>query len=114
MKELTLNEFISVISEDPPALCFFYKKEDRLTEINKHLKALQKKAPLLNIYKMDIDINEEVANFCELIEIPKTPVLMVFKDGNFSRYKNKRMNQKEIEGFVGSLKKYQKKEEINE
>lgn len=111
MEKINYSDFISAISNELGCFCLFYKDINKAKKEIEILKKIKKKAPLLPLYSFHITESEENIRLCEEIEVPDSPVIIVFKDGKFSRYKNKKMSPKEIEKFIGSLKKFTIKEE---
>lgn len=105
MKIGKFEDFVSVISEELPSICLFHQNEDELIKIKPIVEKIEKEAPLLNVYTYSLE-DKKIRDLAEIIEVPETPALIVYKDGNFSRYKNKRLNDKEIRKFIGSLRKY--------
>lgn len=113
MKEANSKNFISMLSEDKPVMCFFHYKaeESQVKKIKEIVKAIEKKLPLLPAYEYIIDENPENQLLCDVMEVSSTPVLIFYKDGCFSRYKDKQFSEASIMQFIGNKKQYMPAEE---
>lgn len=115
MKKANSSDFISILSETKPAMIMFYTSEQEedanVKKIKQTIKAVEKKLPLLNAYEFITDEDEQNAILCENIEVTQTPILIIFKDGCFSRYKNKGFTEKSVAAFIGNKRLYEKPKE---
>ncbi|NCQ52259.1 hypothetical protein GW796_10310 [archaeon] len=108
MKVSGSKNFIGMLSEDKPLLCFFHnKKEDKnIQKIKDILIKVKKELPLLPLYEYVVDDSDENQQLCDIVEINVLPILIVYKDGCFSRYKDKKFTEAEILKFVGNKRQY--------
>jgi len=113
MKEANSKNFISMLSEDKPVMCFFHYKaeESQVKKIKEIVTSIQKKLPLLPAYEYIIDENPENQLLCDVMEVSSTPVLIFYKNGCFNRYKDKQFSEASVMQFVGSKKQYMLDEE---
>lgn len=109
------KSFISMISQEKPVICFFHNQEknEEVTKIKNILGNIKKKLPLLPLYEFIRDENEDNEYLCDVMEIATYPILVMYKNGCFNRYKSKNFTEKEILKFIGNKKLYveQKTEE---
>ena len=117
MKTATSKDFISMVSEEKPAVCFYHKKEEdaQVKKTKEILLKIKKEYVLLPMYEFLTDANPDNEQLCEVLEIADRPMLIIYKDGCFSRYKDKKFTEKEIVKFIGNKRLYspQEKEKIN-
>lgn len=101
-----------MLSEDKPVICFFHRqKEDaQVSAIKTVLAKFEKELPLLPVYEFITDESPENQELCEIVEIVDRPVLIIYKNGCFSRYKDKLFTEKSISMFIGSKSTYQPKQ----
>ncbi len=111
---LTVNakSFISMLSEEKPVVCFYHSKEEdeNILKIKDVLKNIKKELTLLPLYEFIRDEDEENEYLCDVMEIAKYPILVMYKDGCFNRYKAKEFSEKEILKFLGNKTIYMPKE----
>lgn len=108
MKEANSKNFISMLSEDKPVMCFFHSKveESQVKKIKEIVSSIQKKLPLLPAYEYIIDESPENQLLCDVMEVSSNPVLIFYKDGCFNRYKDKQFSEASIMQFIGNKKQY--------
>lgn len=116
MKPVNKKNFVSMLSEDLPVLCFFYEKNEdnpnkQIKEIKDVVIKIEKQLPKLKTFEFVRNMTEDDEYFCDMMEIAKYPILIIYKDGCFSRFKSKDFSEKEILKFLGNTKIYQEKEE---
>ncbi len=111
MKIVNRKDFISMLSEDLPVLCFFHEKEEdgQIKEIKEILIKIENQLPKLKTFEYIRNLTEEDEELCDVMEIAKYPILVIYKGGNFSRYKAKEFSEKEILKFLGNTKIYENK-----
>ncbi len=113
---LTANakNFISMLSEEKPVVCFYHSKEDsdneNVIKVKEVFKNIKKELTLLSVYEFIRDGDEESEYLCDVMEIAKYPILVMYKDGCFNRYKAKGFSEKEILKFLGNKNIYIPKE----
>lgn len=112
MKAVNSKSFIGMLSEEKPVLCFFHRvKEDaHVPVIREIIKKLEKELPLLPVYEFVTDESPANQELVDVIEIVDKPVLIIYKNGCFSRYKDKLFNEKAVSQFLGSKTTYLPKE----
>jgi hypothetical protein len=116
MQVANSENFVNMLSEEKPVLCFFHRqKEDaQVPVIKQALTKLEKQLPLLPLYEFITDATPANKQLCDIIEIVDKPVLVIYKNGNFSRYKDKQLNEKSIAAFLGNKSIYQETKEDQE
>jgi hypothetical protein len=112
MQAVNSKSFINMLSEEKPVVCFFHRqKEDaQVPVVREILTKLEKELPLLPVYEFITDESPENKQLCDIVEIVDKPVLVIYKNGNFSRYKDKQLNEKSIAQFLGNKVIYMPKE----
>lgn len=111
IKETNSTQFISdVLNNELPSLVLFFHDEkiEEMVKIKKSLEPLLKKRPLLKVFELNLDKEENQA-FADALGIDKTPYLAFYKEWNFNRYKNTKFSPKELEKFLGGEKFFQEK-----
>lgn len=113
MKPSNSKNFVSMLSEELPVVCFFHKKSDdvQIKKIKEILLKVEKQLPLLPLYEFVTDENPDNERLSEVMEIASNPVIIIYKDGCFNRYKDKKFTELEITQFIGGKKIYMPKEE---
>jgi len=108
MQVANSENFVNMLSEEKPVLCFFHRqKEDTQVPVVKQiLTKLEKQLPLLPVYEFVTDATPANQQLCDIIEIVDKPVLVIYKNGNFSRYRDKQLNEKAILAFLGNTAIY--------
>lgn len=116
MQVANSENFINMLSEEKPVVCFFHskKEDDKIPAIKQILVKLEKQLPLLPVYEFITDETPANKQLCETVEIVDKPVLVIYKNGNFSRYKDKQLNEKSIVAFLGNKNIYMEAEEKKE
>ncbi len=116
MQVANSENFVNMLSEERPVLCFFHRqKEDtQVPAIKQILTKLEKQLPLLPVYEFVTDATPENKKLCDVIEIVDKPVLVIYKNGNFSRYRDKQLNEKSILAFLGNTAIYKEVKEEKE
>jgi hypothetical protein len=116
MQVANSENFVNMLSEEKPVVCFFHRqKEDaQIPVIKQVLAKLEKQLPLLPLYEFVTDATPANQQLCDVIEIVDKPVLVIYKNGNFSRYKDKQLNEKSILAFLGNKAIYQETKEEKE
>ncbi len=112
MKNVNRKDFISMLSEDLPVLCFFHEKDadsSQVKEIRDTIIKIEGQLPRLKTFEFIRNLTEEDEQMCDIMEIANYPILIVYKGGNFSRYKAKDFSEKEIIKFLGNTKIYENK-----
>lgn len=109
MKIVNRTDFISMLSEDLPILCFFHEKEEnnQIKEIKETILKIEKNLPRLKTFEFLRNATEADEQLCDIMEIATYPILVIYKGGNFSRYKAKEFSEKEILKFLGNTKIYE-------
>lgn len=109
MQVANSENFVTMLSEEKPVLCFFHpqKEETQVIAVKQILDKLKKQLPLLPLYEFITDETPANKKLCEIVEIVDKPVIVIYKNGNFSRYKDKQLNEKSILAFLGNKAIYQ-------
>ncbi len=112
MQVANSKNFISMLSEDKPVVCFYYKKEDeaQVKKIKEALLKIEKSLTLLPLYEFVTNDNPDNERLCEEMGIVDRPLLVVYKEGCFNRYKDKQFTEDAILQFLGNKKIYMPKE----
>lgn len=108
--EVTRKDFLGILAQNTNAVFLFYSKEHKNTpamkKIKKQLDEIVEGNNDINIHLFLTDGDAESEEFSNILEIDNTlPTLVVYKEGNFSRYKNKEFTIASIRKFIGSTKK---------
>lgn len=118
IKEVSHKTMVSdVLSSDVPALVLFYndEKNEDFKKIEENLTSIMKDLPKLPVYKMHTENDENDATLTKNLGVKFTPVLVVFKNGEFNRYKyftkKERPTKKTLMGFIGKQVNMYKTEE---
>jgi hypothetical protein len=118
IKEVSHKTIVSdVLSAEVPALVLFYndEKNEDFKKIEESLTSIMKDLPKLPVYKMHTEKDENDADLSKNLGIKFAPVLVVFKNGEFNRYKyftkKERPTKKTIMGFIGKQVNMYKTEE---
>lgn len=108
MQIANTSNFVSIISEEKPAMIFFHTSENESEnkKIKTAISLVEKELPLLNVYEYHIDENDDNEFLADMLDFKKVPVLVFFKDGSLHRYKNKLFTKASITHFVGGGKTY--------
>jgi hypothetical protein len=116
MKIVNRTDFISMLSENLPVLCFFHEKEEnnQIKEIKDAILKIEKDLPRLKTFEFIRNATEADEQLCDIMEIATYPILVVYKGGNFSRYKAKEFSEKEILKFLGNTKIYESQKSKSE
>lgn len=103
------KDFISMLSESLPVMCFFHdQKEDKqIKDIKEVLLNVESNLPKLKIYEFIRDKTPEDEYMCDIMEVAKYPILIIYKNGCFSRYKAKDFTEKEVLKFLGNTTIYE-------
>ena len=103
------KDFILSISQEYPSLIIFRKSgsenDKKVKEIQKKIDVLKDTMPKVNIYEYLTDENTENQLLVDMIEVPESISVILFKNGCFSRYQlnpHQKQNLKKIWGFAKS------------
>jgi hypothetical protein len=112
MKTADHTNFVTVLSEEKPAMIFFYYKaeESQANKIKQDIDSICLDLPLLPAYEYVIDDSAENHTLAEFVGVTKTPIIVFFKAGNFHRFKNKKFTKASIVEFIGHSKPYKEPE----
>ncbi len=107
------KNFISMLSEEKPVVCFYHVKEEdeQIKKIKETLAKVKKELPLLPLYEFIRDETEQDEHLCNVMEVTPYPVIIVYKNGCFNRYKDKNFTEKELLKFIGNKTLYSSIEE---
>lgn len=108
MEKINSNDFVSFISDDKGVFCLFTNEGDKIGNITKAIENISDEEGILNFGQFCVQESEENSRLAEEIEIPNTPVLMMFRNGSFVKYTNKILNKKSIKKFIGSTDRFKK------
>lgn len=107
--EATPKDFLGILAQNANAVFLFYAKEHKGTvamkKIRKQLDEVVATNSEINIHIFVTDETTEAEQFSSVLEIDALPTLVVYKNGSFSRYKNKEFTAASIRKFIGSSKK---------
>lgn len=116
VEHITSKDFIYVLTNEKPIIMFCHYKAEasESKKIKLVLEAIKKDLPLLPVYEFIVDETDANLELAENVGILKTPILLCYKNGSLSRYKDGNFSKNDILKFIGNSNIYKsKKEEIS-
>lgn len=112
IEHITSKDFIYALSNEKPIIMFCHYKAEasESKKIKLVLEAIKKDLPLLPVYEFIVDENEANIELAENVGITKTPILLCYKDGSLSRYKDNNFSKSDVLKFIGNSNIYKDKQ----
>ena len=111
IEHITSKDFIYVLTNEKPIIMFCHYKAEasESKKIKSLLEQIKKDLPLLPLYEFIVDENDKNLELAENIGILKTPILLCYKDGSLSRYKDTNFTKNDVLKFIGNSNIYKPK-----
>lgn len=115
IEHITSKDFIFALSNEKPIIMFCHYKAEasESKKIKNVLEQIKKDLPLLPLYEFIVDENDKNIELAENVGISKTPILLCYKDGSLSRYKDNNFSKNDVLKFIGNSNIYKPKQKAN-
>lgn len=112
IEHITSKDFIFALSNEKPIIMFCHYKAEasESKKIKNVLEQIKKDLPLLPLYEFIVDENDKNIELAENVGISKTPILLCYKDGSLSRYKDNNFSKTDVLKFIGNSNIYKPKQ----